>query len=241
MATHWNWLVPFEGRNHSGVERQNFLCSSDNVYVMDNHRAALWCWLQSQDLEAPHSLIHIDRHTDALGSQMKTWLANLPSWDVGIDDYLSARYAGNGGTAPVFRWDNYLSIYLEVFGDNLKKLRFITHNEGDKPKYKGTLVSDLWDVPENLEYWLDKSGGPWIVNIDLDYFFCSGPDDNIIPMFSEVYFDTTFIALKRAMDKGAVAAVTLCLTPDSFTPGWAATEALASRGLGHLGLTWALP
>lgn len=60
-------------------------------------------------------------------------------------------------------------------------------------------------------------------------------------MCSDNYVGLTFMALKQAMDNGAVAAVTLCLTPDAYTPGWEATEAFATRALTHLGLEWRLP
>jgi hypothetical protein len=40
------WLVPFRGRNASKVYNQNFLWRYESVYVMDNHRAAMWCWLR---------------------------------------------------------------------------------------------------------------------------------------------------------------------------------------------------
>jgi len=41
-----SWLVPFTGRNESDVWSQNFVWKKDNIYIMDNHRAALWCWLK---------------------------------------------------------------------------------------------------------------------------------------------------------------------------------------------------
>lgn len=40
------WHVPFKGRHDSLATRQNFLWQYGNVYVMDNRRAALWCWLR---------------------------------------------------------------------------------------------------------------------------------------------------------------------------------------------------
>ena len=43
------------------------------------------------------------------------------------------------------------------------------------------------------------------------------------------------------MDRGVIGVLTLCLTPDSFTLGWAATEALATRFLEPLGLSYGLP
>ena len=240
MTTKWKWIVPFKGRNHSGATQQNFLCKSGNVYVMDNHRSALWCWLQELNLTQPHSLIHIDRHTDTLQSQMDRWLKNLPNWGAGIDEHLENKYDCDGFMCPVIRWDNYLSIYLHEFGQNLITHRFLTHDDGDAPNHDHTMFSPIWDLPNNMSYWLSGSEAPWIVNIDLDYFFCdtdSGPQ----LMISEEYLNVTFIGLKDAIDRGVVGAITLCLTPDSFTPGWEATEQLAARILAILGLEFRLP
>ena len=236
----WQWIVPFEGRNYSGATHQNFLCRHGNVFVMDNHRAALWCWLQALDLATPHSLIHIDRHTDTLQSRLDEWLVNLPGLNSGIDKYLNAGYHAGTHTSPVIRWDNFLSIYLAQFGSNLKELRFLTHGDGDPPNHEGTLFSKPWELPANFAFWLDSRHGPWIVNIDLDYFYCSAEEEPT-QMFSEHYIDLTFVALKQAMDTKGVAALTLCLTPDTYTPGWDATEALATRALKHLDLEWRLP
>lgn len=240
MKTNWDWIVPFTKRGHSGSTQQNSLCRSGNVFVMDNHRAALWCWLQAQDLSRPHSFIHIDRHTDTLQSRLKEWLAALPDWKSGIDVYLGANYCTSTHTSPVIRWDNYLSIYLACFGKNLKELRFLTHSEGDKPNHKGTLFSQSWELPDNLACWLSSSNVPWIVNIDLDYFFCDS-ETGPIQLFSDQYIDTVFLTLKQAMEKDSIAVLTLCLTPDTYTPGWTATEALATRVLRHLDLEWQLP
>src|SRR5260370_30427902 len=85
------WLVDFRGRKPSAFATDNFLWKHDNVYVMDNHRAALWCWLREIDLRKPHSLFHIDRHYDTVPSE--TLIKHLPStWDMGINDYLNLRY-----------------------------------------------------------------------------------------------------------------------------------------------------
>ena len=122
MNADWDWIVPFKGRNRSGVANQNFLCRSGSVYVMDNHRAALWCWLQELDLEEPHSLIHIDRHTDTLQSRLDDWMQHLPSWSDDIDTYLAQTHRIGAHDCPVIRWDNYLSIYLREFGNSSQHL-----------------------------------------------------------------------------------------------------------------------
>ncbi|QFT95404.1 hypothetical protein FIU86_21305 (plasmid) [Roseovarius sp. THAF9] len=240
MITEWEWIVPFKGRNHSGSVEQNFLCKAGNVYVMDNHRAALWCWLNELDLTTPHSLIHIDRHPDALQSRLDEWLKHLPSWAAGIDAYLGKTYQSDDFDCPVIRWDNYISIYLREFGDSLTTFRCLTHEDGDPPNFGHPMYSSPWELPENLSYWLAEREGPWIVNIDLDYFYCQFESD-IRMMVSDDYIDAVATGLKDAMDRGTIGVLTLCLTPDSYTPGWTATETLAARILERLDLAFQLP
>jgi UPF0489 domain len=82
-----DWIVPFKGRNTSGFFEQNFLWKSGDVYVMDNHRAALWCWLQHIAPEKKHSIFHIDRHYDTL--KCDRWVPHLPTnWKMSIEEYL---------------------------------------------------------------------------------------------------------------------------------------------------------
>ena len=240
MKTDWEWIVPFKGRNHSGPTKQNFVCRSGIVYVMDNHRAALWCWLQRLDLNRPHSLIHIDRHTDTLQSRMNEWLQNLPNWSAGISDYLGAEYKCGSDMCPVIQWGNYLSIYLHEFGQNLKTLRFLTHNDGDPPNHDSPMFSQIWDLPDNLSYWLNEAAAPWIVNIDLDYFYCA-TSSGLEIMISDEFLTATFRGLKEAIDRGVVGVVTICLTPDTFTAGWKSTEELAARIMDILGMEFQLP
>jgi hypothetical protein len=135
-----DWLVPFKGRNESGIYNQNFLWRYGNVYVMDNHRAALWCWLQHVDPRSRHSIFHIDRHNDTLQARLDEWLANLPESlvDLTIDQYLAFSYVPDvlGRSIPVFRWDNYLSIYFALFGKKVSACYFATHREGDQPNHE---------------------------------------------------------------------------------------------------------
>lgn len=207
---------------------------------MDNHRAALWCWLQELDLNKSHSLIHIDRHPDALRCGLDESLQHLPTWSAGIDAYLSKTYRRGDLDCPVIRWDNYLSIYLREFGNSLTTFRCLTHEDGDPPSFDHPMYSALWELPENLAYWLAERDAPWIVNIDLDYFYCQFESDIRI-MVSDDYIDAVTSGLNDAMDRGTIGVLTLCLTPDSYTPGWQATEALAARILERVGFTFQLP
>jgi hypothetical protein len=220
-----DWLVPFKGRNHSGAYAQNFLWRHDTVYVMDNHRAALWCWLQHVDPNSSHSIFHIDRHTDTLQSRLTEWLAHLPSsWDITIDEYLAHSYEWEligKHVTPVIRWDNYLSIYFALFGSSIDRCHFATHDDGDKPNHRDTFTAEVWELPSNLEYWLDARNKPWIMNVDLDYFFCDDAESPRL-MVSDAYLQRCFEAVRKKIDDGTIAVTTLCLTPDeAFTGGWA--------------------
>src|SRR6266404_5329630 len=107
MSETSEWLVPFRGRNASSIFTQNFM------------------W------EQRYSLFHMDQHYDTLASRMPTWLENLPSnWSLGIDAYLSHKVKyPDIPPCPLFSWDNYLSIFLAVFGGSLETALFATHGK----------------------------------------------------------------------------------------------------------------
>lgn len=236
------WIVPFAGRNRTGVYRQNFLWRSGNLFVMDNHRAAAWCWSQCVDAQEDHGLIHIDRHNDTLQSQLETWLSLLPAGiPQTIEEYLSmSQDLDIAGKAPVFRWDNYLSIYLALAGQRVTDCYFATHGEGDRPNHPAVIDLTPAELPERLSGDIARQGCPFILNLDLDYFF--GPDatthgDRALRILDDSYFDRVgegIAALDRA---GKLRVITIALTAtDDLTDGWGPAEALATRicaGLGH--------
>lgn len=238
------WLVEFQGRNHSGAYNQNFLWRSGTVYVMDNHRAALWCWLQHVNPETPHSIFHIDRHTDTLQSRLDEWLEHCPPLlNLTINEYLDYNYPlkfAGIDRVKLFRWDNYLSIYFAKFGQFVKSFRCATHEDGDKPNHRPLLV-DIWDIPSNIDYYLDARGKPWIMNIDLDYFFWHDPD-NYGLMVSQMYINKCFDIIRAKIEDGTIAVTTICLTPElEYTGGWHASEKLMEQVLSRLGINFRLP
>jgi len=245
VDTPGEWLVNFKGRNASGAYALNFLWKYSNVYVMDNHRAAMWCWMQHVDARRPHSLFHIDRHYDALQSQLNEWLAHMPSaWDLSINDYLTLTYKvpDFGDVVPLFGWGNYLSICLALFGKKIASCYFATHGDGDKPNCKRANHVNMWEVPSNLDYWLNEGPSPWIMNIDLDYFFCEGESDRAQRMLADGYIDRCIDVVRQKMQDGTIAVTTIALTPtDNFTGGWEPSEALAVRVLSGLGIEFRLP
>ena len=216
---------------------------------MDNHRAALWCWNDAMDLQQPHSIIHIDRHYDTLGSQIDVWTKNIPDLDNGIEQYLNATYDAGWVTCPVVRWDNYLSIHIAIHESSIRALHLATHRDGDRPAFPNVFEDESWNLPTNDAFWPRSDDGPWIVNIDLDYFYCEAlgsggsedPQTRYVQMHSDEYVEEVFNRIAESYRDGLVSALTVSLTPTNFTKGWRDTERLASLGLARLGLTFNLP
>lgn len=234
----------FKGRNRSAYSSLNFLWRYNNIYVMDNHRAAFWCWLQHIDPKKPHSLFHIDQHYDTITSRMETWLQRIPSsWDISINEYLSLCAEHRDiGRSPLFSWDNYLSLYLEIFGQSLVSCNFATHQVGERPKLP-IWEHDIWDVPENLDYWLRSESAPWIMNIDLDYFFCDDADERPPQRFlSARFIERCFDVTAQKLADGTIGVVTVALTAtEDLTGGWAPAEDVAKGALARLGIDFVLP
>src|SRR4051812_42334401 len=112
------WLIPFRGRDGGDPATDiNFLWWQKNVYIMDNHRAAAWCWDRHLDvaLGSQLHLFHVDQHDDTL------WMEHYQKKDIPvIADLALMEYLAFPGEhhpahpgSPLFRHDNYLSLFLE--------------------------------------------------------------------------------------------------------------------------------
>ncbi|MFC1942534.1 UPF0489 family protein [Chloroflexota bacterium] len=133
------FILPFKGRNASETYNQNFLCKCGVVYIMDNHRAALWCWLQHIKEKEKYNLLHIDQHYDCLGSRMGEWIAALPQdiQKLTATEYACLSYVPPDHPlmkqVPIIWFDNYLSVFLKLYAKNIDKSVFATHGKGDRP------------------------------------------------------------------------------------------------------------
>lgn len=239
------WLVPFKGRNRSGCCTQNFLWKKDNVYIMDNHRAALWCWFQHISKDEKISFIHIDKHYDTSKKALDDWITKCPDlWSIKLDYYLSFTYEKNLGTninVPLFVWDNYASIFLEKYGYLINQCIFATHKDGDdEPNFESTLQLDVWEVTDQLKNWIEGSKNKWIVNLDLDYFFYESDTDKYSLFLSDEYIEQLFRTIKKQLESGKILCFTMCLSPECCG-SWEAAEKLCYKATNILGIDFKLP
>jgi len=218
-----SWVVSFKGRGSSGAFNQNFIYQSDNVYVMDNHRAALWCWLDFYKNKIKEvSVFHLDRHSDTLQSNLASWVSQATSpthvGTMDIQTYLNTADSGFP-SSKLFRWDNYLSIFLDMYQSDVFCCDYSVY-EGDAINHPSAARKEPWDLPENLSYWL--SGGKWILNIDLDYFFHE-VDSTYKPMYSEEYLRDLFTEVAIIAKRNSEVVVTICFSPECCG-GWSNSE-----------------
>ena len=241
------WLVPFKGRHYSGEYQQNFLWQSDSIYIMDNHRAALWCWFQHLEKGNTYNLFHMDRHYDTLYSRIDEWKRHLPDlWQVNLQDYLELKYTSDIGNVPVIRSDNYLALFLELYSDLADYLKFATHGCGERPRISGRhkfIDVHMWDAAENLGFWLSSEAtsdeSKWIFNLDLDYFFCDSATSRML-MVSDDYLAAIFESIAQKYQGERIAVLTVSLSPE-YCGNWQQAEELCSRFCTTMGLNFGLP
>ncbi|SHL46138.1 UPF0489 domain-containing protein [Fibrobacter sp. UWT2] len=139
-----------------------FLWKDDNlpIYVMDNHRLALWCWEQeyAKGTYSKIRVIHIDRHWD--GNACLNIPPNIkPVGNMSIDEYQDQQ--NSLGNFKLFLWDNYID-YFKQKHLNLEIKDFSSDNKSVR-KWK-TIIKYLDNLVVNPDEFL-------IINLDIDAFF----------------------------------------------------------------------
>ena len=227
-----NWLLPFAGRNESDVWDLNFLWKKDNIYIMDNHLVALWCWLQEINPLDKYKLLHIDRHYDAANDA-----GNMPSvkleslFDITLDEYLSLSYPSSftGEEYPLLWYDNYMWPLFPGNGSPVSEFIFATHNDDKPPDFDGCheiAPCELLSLGSRFK----NSEHKWIVNVDLDYFFHDFFRQNLpryIRLFSDQYIERVFSSIRYHHQEGRIAVLTIAFSPE-FCGGWNNAEQLCT-------------
>lgn len=216
-----SWIVPF---NYLPECNQNFIWHSDSVYIMDNHRAALWCWFRHISHSKKYNLFHIDRHYDTCYRFKEEWRNNLPNmFEISIPDYLKRNFGAKFDNTCSFRWDNYLAIFLDCYSEIINECIFATHKDGEPPKFDNCEEIEIWKVPDtidNMDYRTTGEKQNWIFNVDIDYFFCSEDENGSqLRMLSNEYIESIFQPVAERIKDGTISVFTLALSPD-YSSGW---------------------
>ncbi|MEP0366860.1 MAG: UPF0489 family protein [Cyclobacteriaceae bacterium] len=155
----------------------NLLYQKENIYVMDNHLAALWCWMQQIDKENSYHIIHIDAHEDTVGDNLGLMLKSIPAnfAELTIDEFCELSYSYNGNRGKVVSWNNYLPIFDRIYRKNINRYSFITHELGEirtnDISKKKLIQYNAQVVFDQLYNMVEGSKNEVIINLDIDYFF----------------------------------------------------------------------
>jgi hypothetical protein len=219
------WIKAFETKAEVSRWGVSFLWNSDNVYIMDNHLAALWCWNQHLDRNKDVNLFHIDAHYDTSGACGKCCYAqqeiicNLREIDFARFEGLTCTGHDGQGAIPLVWYDNF--IWVLVAGQALGAYRFskivlATQEDEPLPQFEGirTIAVQETDLLDRLQ--VELTEGQWIVDLDIDYFFDSSGKD--LTYTSDRIGEICYL-IRDGLSKGLITTLTIALSP-SCSGGW---------------------
>jgi hypothetical protein len=218
-------------------ELLKFLWKSDNapIYIMDNHLAAAWCWMQECNAEEKYNFMHIDQHSDLGVRGIANNIAFLKSnSQISLDDYCKITYSNCVGINKSFQCDNYITACRFLF-PNWFNTNLFYYTE---PYVKGSTVGSGYEnfTPQRMktvyllqditlfvgeqefsstQLFIDENmkEKKWIVNLDLDFFW----DRNENRLFDDQFINDLGIVIANAMKN--IQVLTIALSP-LWCGGW---------------------
>ena len=181
-----------------------------NIFVMDNHRLALWCWFQKLEIGKRYNVFHIDAHPDLNESALKHFANDL--WNTTLEEYRSIWQQDIN--LPLFRWDNYLEVFLRNYQEMIGVTVSATHQLGSakrlsievKPFELIRTCSEIFSGKKFVNEF------EWIVNLDLDYFFSAHPEK--LKLFSDEYIASLAHSIRLGLESSMIKVLTISLSPE---------------------------
>lgn len=224
-------------RQRSGHDNLVFLWNSDNVYVMDNHLAAAWCWMQKCNEDVRYKFLHIDRHNDlGTNTPFDIYKHLERNQHLTLNEYTDLEWTNEANHIhnKAFRWDNYITQCMYLFPRWFDEVVFSTRTplgRDEREKLLGTAIHSL-SAAEILAYidnnvHIDEDGEQlnnligrqtikWIVNLDLDYFFHLD-DDGCFQILTDEYIRNLAVKLRENLNQ--IQVLTIALSPECCG-GW---------------------
>jgi len=213
-------IIPFKGENWSHALDTNLLLRKNNIFLMDNHRMAAWCWAQNMDLTRQYTIVHIDKHYDtSTHNQLDIYCQNIKSDLNSLSakeyDELTYEFCKNNWS-KVFRWDNYIPIFHNLYKENIKEYLFFTQKCGMFWKEIDNITGHYssFNLINDFPDYFEESKSNLIINLDIDYFF----SDNHEIIFTNVIIEKILNNLKELI-KYKDNLLTIALSPECCG-GW---------------------
>lgn len=222
----WIQELPRDYMNQSSFcYRNNFLWQNENVYVMDNHLAAAWCWLQQCDTSARYNFLHIDRHRDlAKCFKDEDLQPMVDNPYMSFADFLRIKRSDD---IQLFRWDNFIQASYVMHPAWFQTNVFLTQKEGNIGTSWGhnqidIVENDVLYMDHYIQHLIGEEKEPsyfrkeddidnkWIVSLDLDVFYTKNEEH--VQLFSDDFI--RLVAKKLNDYMGNIQVLTIALSPD---------------------------
>lgn len=205
-----HFLIKNKELKRSYIEELNFLYQDKNIYIMDNHRAALWATLKELNLKERYNYFHLDAHYDSAYHPQEKFTDLAWIQQASLEQFID--YKSTVGEYALFRWDNYMPILFS--GEHFRRKVSMTHQIGINPCFQEEFGP--WELTRILDKVIVDELR-WVINLDLDYFYAREFKKH--PMFSKEFIQNFFERLKYYYDQGDIALITVALSPECCG-GW---------------------
>ena len=211
--------------NRLGEERYclKYLFEHDNAYLMDNHLAAAWCWMNRCDENTEYGFLHLDRHHDLCREGPTPIFNDLKA--LSIDDYLASTYVLPTGLGPQkyksFSWNTYITKCFDLCPRWFSSTALII-KQYPEPQIRNQTPNfnyNIYSYKESLRAihnCLSDNSRKWIVNIDIDYFFGGKHPDVVGAEVTNRFQNSTIRRFARAINQyyQNIQVLTIALSPE---------------------------
>lgn len=214
-----------KGRNKSHAFALNYLSRQRNIFIMDNHLAAFWCWAKVLDPLQNYSLLHIDRHHDLSPAHVQRGFQQYKKTNfrtISIQKALELKV----NNFQMLQWDNSLPLYHAFFPLVINSTEFVCDQELPK-EYNHCKIKPIkdWIRETELDWrkYVVTEYLPDIINLDIDVFF---KNDTYKEVLSGNFLQR-FIAILQPLILNAKV-VTIALSPECCG-GWDKSLAMCEK------------
>lgn len=216
-----------------------FVWRNKSIYIMDNHRAALWCWVNELNTtpKIKLSMLHIDNHPDMSPAGLHCTCANKIDFDnLTLNGYLRLKHSLNEkhsfGEADeqVFSYQNFLRYFVQKYPNVIDPTDvFITQHHWEKKPNIDTKLKLFWskytyDTEKSsdcsqlakrlykddlIKLFEEDQHSRWIVDLDFDYFYNEKSGKLNIKLAEEVIRH-----IKGWYDKDKILSLTVAWSPE---------------------------
>lgn len=213
------WLIEPQlniKESKSGIDNLNLLMQQDNIFVMDNHLAAGWCWLHILKQDVSYNFYHIDQHFDLCDNAPREIIEPINHLPITLSDYCRLSYSSHLTTLKAFTWDNYIKQVQYFYSHWFQVCHFACHEYCNDSRCDNPLNIamniDFFALYDSISCQINSSEQKWILNLDIDYFF-----KEELQISTDNYIEKVAVDIKKAMPN--IACLTIALSPECCG-GW---------------------